>query len=207
MKKVILILGVLFAFVPGTKATSELDKTLILMNKCGFNNINDLSERLAADADFRKFYSDNVDFANKLLQSGSGNLFLHYMEKTILPDELTQLLNNLNLEGKNDLDNVGQKFKKMALLFIDKFPDLRQMPEEKRKTTLFNAFKIRSLEKSIVTKSQNIRNVTPEECFWWWMTCNTACLISCSAAENNNCYWECWTTCGALYGLCWLLSE
>lgn len=207
MTKKNLLLGILLLFISGANAKSKLYFDILKANDLCIDYSKDLSDKLAADHDFRLFYVSNVEFANKVLESGSGRLFQKYLTKTITPEELTQLLKNLTLAERSELENIGLKLKNAALLFIAKFPVLRQMPEEQRKTTLINAFKILNNEKIISLKSQKIRNVTPEECFWWWMACNTACFISCSAVEGNTCYWECGALCAGMFGLCWLWSE
>ena len=142
------------------RINSTVDKTLL--------------ERITADNDFIKYYISNVEFANKIIETNSGNLFQKFLQKTITTEEEVLFLKQLNLNSKKEFNDIAVNL---------------------------------STDNSISIKFVKARYITPEQCFWTWMACNTACFIACSGTEGNQCYWECSAYCAALYGFCWAISE
>ena len=142
------------------RINSTVDKTLL--------------ERITADNDFIKYYISNVEFANKIIETNSGNLFQKFLQKTITTEEEVLFLKQLNLNSKKEFNDIAVNL---------------------------------STDNSISIKFVKARYITPEQCFWTWMACNTACFIACSGTEGNQCYWECSAYCAALYGFCWAISQ
>ena len=71
------------------RISSAVDKTLL--------------ERITADNDFIKYYISNVEFANKIIETNSGNLFQKFLQKTITTEEEVLFLKQLNLNSKKNL--------------------------------------------------------------------------------------------------------
>ena len=173
--------------------SSAVDKTLL--------------ERITADNDFIKYYISNVEFANKIIETNSGNLFQKFLQKTITTEEEVLFLKQLNLNSKKEFNDIAANLRTQVIAFATKFPELRKLSEKEQKELLVNAFKNLSTDNSISIKFVKARYITPEQCFWTWMACNSACFIACSGTEGNQCYWECSAYCAALYGFCWAISE
>ncbi|MFN0082073.1 MAG: hypothetical protein ACKVOM_06105 [Ferruginibacter sp.] len=172
------------------------------------NNIDEgLANKLAADNDFKNYYISNVKFANKIIETKAGGLFLKYIKNTIVADEQTILFAKMNVNGKKEFDEIAVNLKNEAVLFFNKFPELKLLPEKEQKELLVNAFRKLSTDKSISVKFVNAKLITMEQCFWIWMGCNTLCFIGCSYSETNACYWECAGFCAAEYSLCWFTAE
>lgn len=166
-----------------------------------------LVNRLAEDNDFKKYYISNVEFANKVIESRAGELFLKYIQNKITAEESAILFAKMNVSGKASFDAIAVKLKNEAVTYFNKFPELKLRAEKDQKELLFSAFKKISKDNSITIKFVKARIVTPEQCFWWYMVCNTACFIGCTYNNNNECYWQCAGLCAVEYGACWVLSS
>ncbi len=181
-------------------------KTLISTAVPG-SNYEELVNKLAADNDFKNYYISNVEFANKVIESKAGSLFLKYIQNSITVNEEAELLVKMNV-SKKEFNAIGAKLKNEALTFMQRFPELKLRSEKEQKQLLVNAFKKISTDYSVVIKFSKAKNITMEECFWSWAACNTLCAISCSYNENYSaCMWQCGAICGGAYGFCWFLAE
>lgn len=205
IKKIMLAAMLLLGF----SALNAKNKTPFFTEKAPGNYYVDesLLEKIVAEKDFREFYMRNVEFANKLLETKSGKLFQKYLQKSITEDEKFLLFKNLGLNDMKEFEGISINLRDLAIIFVNKFPTLKDMPEQQQKDLLVSAFKRLQNDNSIAPKLFRFRTITPEDCFWWWMACNTACVISCSSTQGNTCYWECGGICAGMYGLCWLWSE
>lgn len=207
MLKNIMVTGILLITISVLNAKGiEAFNTSISTPLSG-SNYEELVNRLAADNDFKNYYISNVKFANKIIETNSGSLFLRYVQKKISPAECTILFRNLDVKSKKEFDGIAVNLGTQARAFFNKFPELKQGAEKEQKALLVNAFKKISTDDLVKPKFANARNITPEQCFLEWIACNTLCFIGCSYAETNQCYWECSGFCGGLYGVCWLIAE
>jgi hypothetical protein len=166
-----------------------------------------LVNKIAADNDFKKYYISNVEFANTIIETGAGSLFLKYIQKKITPGESADLFAKMNVSGKKEFDAIFINLKNEAVGFFNKFPKLKWMAEKEQKELLLHAFRKASTDNSITTKFIKTKNVRPEDCWWWWMVCNTACFIGCTYSNTNECYWECAGFCALEYAACWVIAE
>ncbi|MEO7306752.1 MAG: hypothetical protein ABIR78_06960 [Ferruginibacter sp.] len=203
MFKKIMFAGILMITISALKAKNVTTVKNILPNSSGLGANEDLANKIAIDNDFKNYYISNVKFANKLIESNAGSLFLKYIQNKITAEESTILFAKMNVAGKKEFDAIAVNLRNEAVAFFNKFPQLKLMAEKEQKELLVNAFKKISTDDLIKAKFVKAKYVTPEECFWWWMTCNTLCFIGCSYSEGNQCYWDCSGFCAGAYGLCW----
>ncbi len=167
----------------------------------------ELISRIAADNYFKNYYISNVEFANKVIETKAGTLFLKYIQKAITPNEQEVLFAKMNVNSKKEFEAIAANLKNEAVSFFNKFPELKLLTEKGQKQLLVNAFKKVSTDNSIATKFANAKIITMEQCFWMWMGCNTLCFIGCTYSQNNECYWQCSAFCAGEYGLCWVTAE
>lgn len=161
-----------------------------------------LVNKLVADNDFKNYYISNVRFANKIIETKAGLLFQKYLQNNITPVERAELLAKMNVNTKNEFDAIAVNLQTEAIAFMNKFAELKQLPKKEQKELIINAFKKLNADKSITTTFVKAKNPSALECFWYWVTCGTACFIGCNG--DQTCLWECEGFCAALYGLCWL---
>lgn len=201
-----MVTGILFFTIAVMNAKS-VEGAKALISTPGFCSEEELVNRLAMDYDFKKYYISNVEFANKVIETGAGTLLLKYFQNKTSAEESAILFAKMNVPGKKEFDAIAVNLKNEALAFFNKFPELKLRTEKEQKELLFSAFKKISADNSITTKFVKARNVTPEQCFWWWMVCNTACFIGCTYNNNNECYWQCAAFCAVEYGACWVIAS
>jgi hypothetical protein len=207
MFKKIMFAGILLISVSALKAKNVTVVKTFLPNSSILDANDALVNKIAADNDFKKYYISNVKFANKIIESDAGSLFLKYIQNKITADESAALFAKMNVNSKKEFDEIAVDLKNEAVTFYSKFPELKLKTEKEQKELLVSAFKRISTDNTIAIKFVKARNVRPEECFWWWMVCNTACFISCTYNNNNECYWECAGFCGVEYGACWIIAS
>ena len=202
MFKKLMFAGILLISVSAMKAKNVTPvKTLL-------PNANDeLVTKIAADNDFKNYYISNVKFANKVIETDAGSLFLKYIQKKITAEESNVLFAKMNVAGKEEFDAIAVNLRNEAVAFYTKFPGLKTMTEKEQKELLVNAFKRISNDKTITTKFVNARNVTVEECFWSWASCCGLSAITCSYSSNySECIWTMAEACAGAYGICWFLA-
>ena len=202
MFKKLMFAGILLISVSALKAKNVTPVKALLPNAN-----DELVTKIAADNDFKNYYISNVKFANKVIETDAGSLFLKYTQKKITAEESNVLFAKMNVAGKEEFDAIAVNLRNEAVAFYTKFPGLKTMTEKEQKELLVNAFKRISTDKTITTKFVKARNVTPEQCFGWWMSCNTLCFIGCFNSQGNACYWECSGFCAVDYGVCWFIAS
>jgi hypothetical protein len=208
MFKVIMFMGVLLISISVLKA-----KNITSFGNCVpptiLSNIKEgLVNKLAADYDFKNYYISNVKFANKIIETKAGSLFLKYIQNSITANEQADLFTKMKVNSKKEFDAIAVNLKDEAVAFFNKFPELKLIAENEQKESLVKAFKKLSTDKSISLKFVNAKLITMEECFSTWMACLGLCAITCTYDPNyNDCIWVCGGACSALYGACWLIAE
>lgn len=167
-----------------------------------------LVNKIAADNDFKKYYISNVEFANKIIETNAGSLFLKYIQQKITADETAVLFAKMNVAGKKEFDAIAMNLRNEAVAFYNKFPELKLKTEREQKELLINSFKKISVDNTVATKFVKARNITPEECFWSWMACLGLSAITCSYEQDYSyCMWTMAEVCSTAYGICWFIAE
>ncbi len=208
MFKKIMFTGVLLISISALKAKSIAPFNTIAPVTVLKNTNEDIVSKLVADDNFRNYYTNNVVFANKIIENKAGSLFYKYIQNTISAEEQVDLFTKMKVNSKEEFNAIGVNLKKEAVAFLNKFPELKQMPEKTQKETLINAFGKISTDKSIAVEFVKAKYITYEQCFWIWMACNGLCALSCTYEPPGNygdCMFTCGTACAASYGLCWFL--
>lgn len=201
MLKKIFFTGILLVWV-----SVSIAKPVYLPNYLNSGGENALVERLAADKDFINYYLSNVEFANKIIETKSGSLFYKYIQNTSTEVEQSTLFKQMNVANKTEFDSYNKKRIELIAAFSNKFPDIMNLTDIEKKSTLLNAFKKIKADKT--TSANLLLSITPEECFWSWAACTTSCFIACSYSENfSGCMSQCEIYCAGLFGICWMLSE
>lgn len=167
-----------------------------------------LIKQLVADVDFRNYYISYVEFANKIVETKSGQLFYKYVQNTATDAEQNLLFKQMNVENKKEFDAIAVKNNSDARRIARKFVALAQLNESEKKSILVSAFEKVALEKSIKLK---VLGANPQQCFVNWTACITLCVIGCSSNNTpeayNECMWQCTGGCTVASGICWFLAD
>jgi len=199
--------GILIISVSALKAKNVTAVEQLFPNPSSLNTNDALVNKIAADNDFKNYYISNVKFANKVIETDAGSLFLKYIQNKITAEESTILFAKMNVTGKKEFDAIAVNLRNEALAFFNKFPELKQMAEKEQKELLVNALKKISADNTIAIKFVKARYITEGECFWAWVVCNGLCAIACTYnPDYSSCMWDCVGACGAAYGLCWFIA-
>jgi hypothetical protein len=167
-----------------------------------------LINKLAADNDFKNYYTSSVKFANKIIESKAGSLYQKYIQSSASADEQADLFAKMNVKRKKEFDAIAVNLRYEAVIFLNKFTELKLLAEKEQKELLVNAFRKIINDNSVAIKFLKARTVTVEQCFWIWMACNGLCAMTCTYDPNySNCMWQCTAACAASYGVCWLIAE
>lgn len=208
MFKKIMFTGVLLISISVLKAKNITPSGTFVPTTIHCNIDEGLVNKLAADNDFKNYYISNVKFANKIIETKAGSLFLKYIQNSITADEQLDLFAKMNVNSKKEFDAIAVNLRDDAVAFFNKFPELKLMPEKKQKELLVKAFRKLGTDKSIIIQFAKAKLITYEECFWIWMACNGLCAITCTYdTDYSYCMWQCTAACAASYGICWLIVE
>ncbi|MEO6252554.1 MAG: hypothetical protein ABIO79_04580 [Ferruginibacter sp.] len=208
MFKKIMFAAILVITISALKAKNVTPVQYMLPSSSSLGANEDLVNKIAADNDFKNYYISNVKFANKIIGTGAGSLFLKYVQNKITADESAVLFSKMNVSSKKEFDAIAVELRNEAVSFFNKFPELKLRTEKERKELLVSAFKKISTDDLVTIKFVKARLIAPEECFWAWAACSGLCAITCSYNPNySGCIWDCGGACGGAYGICWLLSE
>jgi hypothetical protein len=205
MFKKIILAGILLISIAAANAKNVTAFKFVESIPGGIAPDDPLVSRMAADEAAKKYYMSNVGFANKVLGNKAGSLFLKYIQGTITEPEKAGLFSKLNM-SQEELNAFGVRLGNEARAFMSRYPEMKQISEKQQREILVNVFRKISIEVPTKLSSAITYNVTPQECFYYWMVCNTLCVIGCSWSETNSCYWECASLCAVQYGACWFVA-
>src|SRR5437868_4991689 len=107
MFKKIMFAGILLISVSALKAKNVSAVVNLVPGLSSLHTNSDLVNKIAADNDFKNYYISNVKFANRVIETGAGSLFLKYIQNKITAEESNVLFAKMNVTGKKEFDAIA----------------------------------------------------------------------------------------------------
>jgi hypothetical protein len=197
MKKNLFLLLLLFVFNSVTFAfkNPELFKIKYSLS---------LKDDLLLDKNIRLFYAEMVGFADKIRTTNTGSLFKKYLTNKATMTDINTLFTAIELKDEAGYKTFSKKIHILITAVINKYSYLQTMLEQDKKVLLKNIFIELAQDEHISVQFTKPLKANPTECFSTWLACMFGCAICC---VENGTYWTCFTTCGVIYGLCWVFID
>ncbi len=191
-----IIIALAFCFTGFAKTNVNLGKGFVSPG----NENEELIKQLAADIDFRNYYTSDVEFVNKIIKTKSGKLFYKYIKNSATDAEQTALFKQMDVADKKAFDAIAVKKYKDAKVIAAKFTALQKYTPDECKLILKAAFVKIEADKSIAVK---FASLNPQQCYQSWTACIAFCNMACYPLPGyQDCMWDCSAECSDKYSNC-----